>query len=72
MTYFDTVSVITWPVFLFFTAEEDPEEETLKDLLQAGFWCSTCHSNLPKVLPEADACSATLKIPTTHEKYNDS
>lgn len=68
----------------YFYPEEDSEEEKLKDLVL--FWtgypslprdnaCRLLVEYLPqqrsKVLPEADACSATLKIPTIHEKYED-
>ena len=61
--------------------EEDSQQETLKDLLQ--LWtdypqlpCDTlsklcvkyCPQQPSKVVAEADTCSLTLRIPTTHHQ----
>lgn len=64
--------------------EEDSQQETLKDLLQ--FWTGYpqlprdtlsklcvkyCPQQPSKVLAEADTCTLTLRIPTTHHQYED-
>lgn len=63
---------------------EEESGETLKDLLQfwTGYpqlprdtscklWVKYCPEQSTKVLAEADTCTVTLRIPTTHQLYKD-
>lgn len=75
---------LCYSLYGFISSEEDSEQETLKDLLQfwTGYpqlprdtlcklWVKYCPQQPSKVLAEADTCTLTLRIPTTHQQYED-